>query len=93
MSISIGYSDFSFGLRDLSGTPGAGGDRTREAAQQFEALLISHLLRQVREAAAEGGDQTMDTILEMAEQRLAEVMAAQGGLGLAGLVARGLKAQ
>jgi len=67
----------------------------RNAAQQFEALLIGTMLRQAREAALGLGSDAQDgatqTALEMAEERLAEVMASQGGLGLAALLIRGLQ--
>lgn len=65
-----------------------------EAARQFEALLIEQLLKTMRQAtqpdenkdAMSGGD----TYLEMAEQQLARLLAERGGLGLAGLLERGL---
>jgi Rod binding domain-containing protein len=56
-------------------------------------LLIAQMLRQAREAAGEGAGETTATVMEMAEQRMAEVMAAEGGLGLAGLILRQLERQ
>lgn len=93
MNIPLSLSCDSMGLREPAGSSKPSRERLRESAQQFEALLIAQLLRQAREAAGEHSDQTMATVMEMAEQRLAEVMAAQGGLGLAGLVLRQLEPQ
>ena len=93
MSIPVSVSGDSFGLRE-AGPPGADSrQRVRESAQQFEALLIAQMLRQAREAAGEDADEITATVMEMAEQRMAEVMAAQGGLGLAGLILRQLERQ
>lgn len=66
-------------------------EKIRDAAHQFESLLIGQLMRQVREAASlEGGDQASAAIMEMAEQQFAQVLSAAGGLGLANLIVRGL---
>lgn len=67
--------------------------RLREAAGQFEALLLAQLLKAMREEQGwmgTGEDQTSASMLEMAEEHLAEVLASQGGLGLAGLILEGL---
>jgi flagellar protein FlgJ len=65
--------------------------KVRDAAKQFESLLIGQMLRQVRESSnLEPGDQSSSAILEMAEQQFAQVMAANGGMGLANLIVRGL---
>ena len=68
--------------------------KARDAAQQFEALLISQLLRSAR---AEGsgwlgapGESSSDCATDYAEQQFAAVMAHAGGLGIAAMVARGL---
>jgi len=67
--------------------------KVREAASRFEALLLAQILKSVREAAGEGwlgGDEAGGMMLEVAQEHLSEVLAAQGGLGLARLVAEGL---
>ena len=69
--------------------------KVKEAAMQFEALLIGQMLKSMHEASTDGWsgsgeDQTGTCMMEMGEERLAEVMAQQGGLGLAGMVTRGL---
>ena len=66
--------------------------KARDAAQQFEALLLGQILRSVREAAgSENGDESATCATEFAEQQFALVLARQGGLGLAALIARGLE--
>jgi flagellar protein FlgJ len=68
--------------------------RVREAAQQFEALLVAQILRSVRESGGGwlgGGDSAGDCATEFAEQHLASVLSQAGGLGLADLIAAGLQ--
>jgi len=65
-------------------------ERTREAAKQFEAILVEHLLKTAREASqAEREEEKMAgslTYLEMAEQHLARALAERGGLGIAKMI-------
>jgi Rod binding domain-containing protein len=68
----------------------------KEAATQFESLLIAQLLKSMRESGeggwlGTGGDEAGATMMEVAQERLAQVLAAQGGLGLAKMVAEGLE--
>jgi Rod binding domain-containing protein len=79
-------------------TPAADGRdpaRARDAAQQFEALLIGQMLRGVRESGSgwlgSGEDSAGDCATDFAEQQFAAVMARNGGLGLANLIAAGLE--
>jgi peptidoglycan hydrolase FlgJ len=65
-----------------------------DAAQQFESLLLSQILRAARESG--GGwmgtkDASAECATDYAEQQFATVMAKQGGLGLANLIAKGLE--
>lgn len=68
--------------------------KIRDAAQQFEALLIGQILRSVRESGGGwlgyGADPSGDCATEYAEQHFAATLAQQGGLGLADLIAKGL---
>jgi Rod binding domain-containing protein len=64
-------------------------DKVRDAAEQFEALLLGQILR----AAREGGEASSDCAMDYAEQQFAAVMARNGGLGLASLVVKGLEPQ
>lgn len=52
------------------------------AAHKFEALLLGQLLRTVRREAWEG-EGSATSLLEMAQDQLAELLASRGGLGLA----------
>jgi flagellar protein FlgJ len=69
--------------------------KIKEAAQQFEALLIGQLLQG---ASKDGGwlgsgeDSAGECATGFAEQQLALMMAQKGGLGLANLIAQGLTA-
>ena len=70
--------------------------KVREAAEQFEALLIGQVLRAAREAGGGGGwfgteEEAGQALGELAEQQLAQTMAAQGGFGLAPLIRQGLE--
>ncbi len=69
--------------------------RVREAASQFESLLIAQMLSSMRQSDGGGwlgcgDDQAGATMTEMAEQCVAQSIAASGGLGLAPIVERGL---
>jgi flagellar protein FlgJ len=66
--------------------------KVKDAAQQFEALLIGQILRSVRESGGWLGstDSAADCAAEYAEQQFAAVIAQRGGLGLSDLIARGL---
>ncbi len=56
-----------------------------EAAGQFEALLLTQMLRAAR-SENDQEDSTMDTMWDMAAQQFAQVMADAGGLGLARMI-------
>ncbi len=65
------------------------------AAREFEALLLTQLLRTAREATSEvgpdpSGDASGGIALEMAETQLAQALSVSGGLGLASMVVTGL---
>jgi Rod binding domain-containing protein len=77
--------------------PGSGDERSRikESAGQFEALLIAQMLRSAREESAGGWtgaseDNSSASMMEMSEQHIAQMLAAQGGLGLAKMIVDGL---
>lgn len=71
--------------------------RARDAARQFEGLLLGQLLRSVRESGngwlGSGGDAAGDCATELAEQEFARLLAERGGLGLASLIEKGLEKQ
>ena len=90
-------STASLGL-PLAAPPRGGDDpkKIRESAQQFESLLIAQVLKTGRESGGSGGwlgtgdDEAGATCVEMAEQQVAQMLAASGGLGLSRLIEQGL---
>ena len=64
----------------------------KDAAGKFEALLIAQMLKSARDADSGGwsgeADQSSSAILDMAEQHFAELLGAQGSLGLARMVVK-----
>jgi Rod binding domain-containing protein len=68
-----------------------------QAAKDFEALLIGQMLRSMHEDGSgwlgTGDDQADDAAFGLGEQQLAQAMSANGGLGLAKLIASGLSAR
>jgi peptidoglycan hydrolase FlgJ len=71
--------------------------KVHDAAQQFEALLIGQMLRTERESGdgwlGSGGDSAGDCATDYAEQQFATLLAHQGGLGLANMIAAGLTSE
>jgi Rod binding domain-containing protein len=72
--------------------------KIRETATQFESLLIGQILSAMRQSEGAGWlgggeDQAGSTMTEMAEQCVAQSLAARGGFGLAPLIIRGLALQ
>lgn len=68
-------------------------EKVRDAAQQFEALLMGQILRSARQDGSGwlgGEDASAECATDYAEQQFAAVLAQQGGLGLATLIAQGL---
>ncbi|MFN0170780.1 MAG: hypothetical protein ACKV22_30540 [Bryobacteraceae bacterium] len=86
-AVGIGSPSLSAVSADVVNGQGSRGG-LKEAAQRFEALLVTQLLRSARQGAAGEGeaDRTGASLMEMGEERLAEVLATQGGLGLANLI-------
>ncbi len=60
-----------------------------EAAQQFEALLLGQMLRDVGPKDSE--DPTSEPMWDMAAQQFAQVLSKNGGFGLAKLISAGLE--
>ena len=63
--------------------------KIKSAAEQFESLMISEMLKGAREAGSGSGwlgtgeeDDTGQTSIDMAEQQVASVMAKAGGFGM-----------
>lgn len=70
-------------------------EKVRDAAQQFEALLMGQILRSARQGGSGwlggGEDSSAECATDYAEQQFAAVLAQQGGLGMADLIAKGLE--
>jgi flagellar protein FlgJ len=70
-------------------------EKVRDAAQQFEALLIGQILRSARQGGSgwfsDGEDPSGEVATDYAEQQFATVLAQKGGLGLANMIAKGLE--
>lgn len=74
-------------------TPG----RIRQAASDFEALLLAQMLKSARETSGGGlsrdgtdDNQENSTLIELGEQQFAQALASSGGLGIAKMVVTGL---
>ena len=69
--------------------------KVKNAAKQFEGLIIGQMLKSMHDAAGSGwlgtgDDQSGSTALELAEEQFAQAMASGGGLGLGTLVEKAL---
>jgi Rod binding domain-containing protein len=66
-----------------------------EAAKQFEALMIAQMLRTAHESTSNSldGDESSssDAMFDLAGQQFAQVLANNGGLGLAKMILQGLQ--
>jgi Rod binding domain-containing protein len=72
-------------------------EKIREAASQFESLLIGQVLKSVHEDGesgwlGSGEDQTASSAMSLADEYLAQAISRHGGLGLAKMIARQLDA-
>jgi Rod binding domain-containing protein len=68
--------------------PEAHPKNAKDAAKQFEALLINQMLRSAHE---EDDDSEKQTVLDIADQQFSQLVANKGGLGLAQVIVKGLK--
>lgn len=80
------------------GTSGGGGSddpqKIHKAAQQFEALLISEILKSAHNESegwlGTGDDQAGSSAMSIAEEQFAQALSNRGGLGLSSLIEKGL---
>ncbi len=78
-----------------SGSAGNDPARVREAACQFESLLLGQMMKSAHQAdqlwsGEENDDQSGETATELAKEQFAQALARQGGLSLARMVIAGL---
>ena len=76
--------------------PATGGPaKIRDAAQQFESLLLAQILRSERSSGhgwlSSSDDSAGEGAMDFAEQQMAGLLARQGGLGIASLISSGLE--
>ncbi len=67
--------------------------KIKDAAQQFEGLLLAQILNTAHDEGGwlgSGGDSSGGAATSFAEQQLAGTIAQKGGLGLASMIAAGL---
>ena len=80
---------------DLSAAPARTPSKTADAARQFEALLIGQMLKSMRDTEGgwlgTGDDESAASAMEYAQEIFAQSLSANGGLGMAKLVMRGLE--
>ena len=69
--------------------------KIKGAARQFEALLIGQMLKSMRDSEGgwlgTGDDEASSSAMEYAQEMFAQSLSANGGLGMANLVMKGLK--
>ena len=67
--------------------------RIKDAAKEFEALFLNHLLTIMRQSTGDSGllgkGLGQDTFTELFDQEVARLLAARGALGVADLLIRG----
>jgi Rod binding domain-containing protein len=62
------------------------------AAKQFEGMLIGQMLRSAREAAEDDDDDPDgQPMIDLADQQFSQMLANNGGMGLAHVIVNGLK--
>ena len=71
-------------------------EKIRDAASQFEALLIAQILKAAKGDSDEGSfggeaDPASASAMDFANDYFARAMAAKGGLGLTNMIAKGLE--
>jgi len=81
----------------LGTTPRAKDDpaKIKDAARQFEALLIGQMMKSMHDAdggwLGTGSDESASSAMEYGQEMFAQSLASSGGLGLASLVSNGLQ--
>jgi Rod binding domain-containing protein len=69
-------------------------EKVLNAAKQFESLLVAQMMKSMQDAEGgwlgAGDDQSSSAAMEYGQEAFAQAMSANGGLGLAKMVAQGL---
>jgi Rod binding domain-containing protein len=92
-STSLGSTPLAFSGSQLAGKKDSP-EQIHHAAQQFESLLMTQLLRTAHSDdegwLGTGDDQTASSAMGLAEEQLAQALSVRGGLGLSDLIEQGL---
>jgi Rod binding domain-containing protein len=73
--------------------PAKPSEKAVKAAQEFESMLLQHMLESMQKTAELGGKHENNGYQSMATQALAEGIERGGGLGLADLVAKTIQGE
>ena len=74
-----------------SGCTTQGPRSVHRVAQEFESLLISQLLKSMKQGAlGEEGGGSNDSVMQYAQESMARVLSQNGGIGMASVVERAL---
>jgi Rod binding domain-containing protein len=69
--------------------------KVKDAARQFESLMIAQMLKSMRDSEGgwlgTGGDESSSSAMEYAQESFAQALSARGGLGLASIVEKGFE--
>ena len=69
--------------------------KVKDAAKQFEALLIGQMMKSMNDSEGgwlgTGDDDSSSSAMEYGQEIFAQSMAQSGGLGLSNLIAKGLQ--
>jgi len=94
MGLDITAAQLSAGS-PLAAQPKDDPAKVRDAARQFEALLIGQMMKSMKDSEGgwlgTGDDESSSSAMEYGQEIFAQAMAANGGLGLSTLVAKGLE--
>jgi Rod binding domain-containing protein len=89
---SLGTAGFSLKAGSAGATDDP--DRIHHAAQQFESLMISQIMKSAHDESegwlGTGDDQAGSSAMAIAEEQFAQALSNRGGLGLANLIEKGL---
>src|SRR5579872_4367025 len=70
-------------------------EKIKDAARQFEALLIGQMMKSMRDSEGgwlgTGDDDSSASAMDYGQEIFAQSMAQSGGLGLADMIAKGLE--
>jgi peptidoglycan hydrolase FlgJ len=80
-----------------SSAPADTPEKIKNAAKQFEALLIGQMMKSMHDSEGgwlgTGDDDSSSSAMEYGQEIFAQAMAQNGGLGLSDLIASGLEKQ